>query len=127
MSIIKTNFSCPNEHQLGNASTDRIIFNLEMCAIRDYTKVLNEIFSGKPSVKQSFSETFKHFIFHSKSFLLILLICIGLIGNVSNLIVFSKKSMRKTSTFKFLLYLSALDLKFFSLILTVIFIVFIKD
>ena len=41
---------------------------------------------------------------------LILLAFIGVLGNILNLVVFGKKSMRKLSTFRFLLYLSASDL-----------------
>ena len=38
------------------------------------------------------------------------LISIGIIGNAINIKVFSHKSMRKNSTFKFLFYLSIIDL-----------------
>ena len=42
--------------------------------------------------------------------ILFLIICIGLFGNILNLIVFSQKSMRKSSTFRFLIYLSIIDM-----------------
>ena len=38
------------------------------------------------------------------------IIVVGVIGNILNLIVFGKETMRKTSTFRFLFYLSAFDL-----------------
>jgi hypothetical protein len=38
------------------------------------------------------------------------IIVVGIVGNIINLIVFSKRSMRQTSTFRFLFYLSAADL-----------------
>ena len=41
---------------------------------------------------------------------LIAVLFIGVLGNICNLIVFGKKKMRKWSTFRFLLYLSASDL-----------------
>ena len=44
------------------------------------------------------------------AFILFLIICIGLFGNILNLIVFSQKSMRKSSTFRFLIYLSIIDM-----------------
>ena len=42
--------------------------------------------------------------------LLIAVLFVGVLGNICNLIVFGKKKMRKWSTFRFLLYLSASDL-----------------
>lgn len=42
--------------------------------------------------------------------LLITIICIGTFGNILNIVIFSKKNMRLTSTFRFLLYLSISDL-----------------
>ena len=42
--------------------------------------------------------------------LFILIIITGIIGNVINIMVFSKKKMRKLATFRFLLYLSIIDL-----------------
>ena len=39
-----------------------------------------------------------------------MVICIGLIGNTLNIIVFGKKEMRKKSTFKLLFYLSIIDI-----------------
>lgn len=50
--------------------------------------------------------------FESKliSMLLSIIIIVGIIGNTLNIIVFSKKSMRQISTFRFLLYLSAADM-----------------
>lgn len=42
--------------------------------------------------------------------LLIIVIVIGILGNILNIIVFSKRNMRKKSTFRFLLYLSIADL-----------------
>jgi hypothetical protein len=41
---------------------------------------------------------------------LLVLIGVGLIGNTLSLIIFSKKSMRQVSTFRYLLYLSLFDL-----------------
>ena len=42
--------------------------------------------------------------------LLLAVIIIGIFGNLLNIIVFSHKSMRKNATFKYLLYLSIIDL-----------------
>jgi hypothetical protein len=42
--------------------------------------------------------------------ILFFIICIGILGNLLNLFVFGQKSMRKMSTFRFLLYLSLVDL-----------------
>ena len=42
--------------------------------------------------------------------ILFVIICIGIFGNLLNLCVFGQKSMRKMSTFRFLLYLSIVDL-----------------
>ena len=42
--------------------------------------------------------------------ILILLVSFGIMGNILNLIVFSRKKMRRLSTFHFLFYLSAADL-----------------
>ena len=39
-----------------------------------------------------------------------LIIVIGVFGNILNMFVFSRKSMRKNSTFRYLFYLSAIDL-----------------
>jgi hypothetical protein len=44
------------------------------------------------------------------SILLFIFICIGLVGNLLNLIIFCHKSMRKNSTFRYLFYLSVIDL-----------------
>ena len=44
------------------------------------------------------------------SIVLALIILIGIIGNLLNIIVFSDKTMRKTSTFRYLFYLSIIDL-----------------
>ena len=41
---------------------------------------------------------------------LIAILIIGVFGNILNLIVFGKKKMRKSSTFRFLFYLSCSDL-----------------
>jgi hypothetical protein len=38
------------------------------------------------------------------------ILVIGVLGNICNIIVFSKKTMRSTSTFRFLLYLSIVDM-----------------
>ena len=38
------------------------------------------------------------------------ILAIGVLGNICNIIVFSKKTMRSTSTFRFLLYLSIVDM-----------------
>jgi hypothetical protein len=46
----------------------------------------------------------------SISIALSIIIAIGVVGNIINMIVFSRKSMRTVSTFRFLLYLSAFDL-----------------
>jgi len=43
-------------------------------------------------------------------FVLATIILIGFFGNLLNLIVFSSKTMRKNSTFRYLFYLSAIDL-----------------
>ena len=43
-------------------------------------------------------------------FFLLLIIIIGLFGNIINLAVFKQKSMRKNSTFKYLFYLSIIDI-----------------
>lgn len=44
------------------------------------------------------------------SILLGCIIVLGVCANIVNIIVFSRKSMRKTSTFRFLFYLSIVDL-----------------
>lgn len=44
------------------------------------------------------------------SLLLFILIIVGLVGTVINIVVYSAKSMRQTSTFRYLLYLSVFDL-----------------
>lgn len=43
-------------------------------------------------------------------YLLPIIICIGIFGNILNMIVFNSKKMKKCSTFRFLLYLSIFDL-----------------
>jgi len=42
--------------------------------------------------------------------LLIMIIFVGIFGNVLNLLIFSKRKMRQVSTFRFLLYISMSDL-----------------
>ena len=42
--------------------------------------------------------------------LLIMIIFVGIFGNMLNLLIFSKKKMRQVSTFRFLLYISMSDL-----------------
>jgi predicted membrane channel-forming protein YqfA (hemolysin III family) len=42
--------------------------------------------------------------------LLSMIIVVGVIGNTINVVVFSRKTMRSTSTFRFLLYLSLFDM-----------------
>jgi hypothetical protein len=53
-------------------------------------------------------------IYYEKDFkqviALSIIICIGLFGNILNIVVFSQRSMRIISTFQFLLYLSFIDL-----------------
>ena len=44
------------------------------------------------------------------SFILLIIIVIGVFGNTMNIIIFSTKTMRKNSTFKYLFYLSIIDL-----------------
>ncbi len=53
--------------------------------------------------------------FHSNtnfliSIILLIIILVGVLGNLMNLIVFSSKTMRKNSIFQYLLYLSLIDL-----------------
>lgn len=45
-----------------------------------------------------------------KTIIMIIILLIGLIGNMLNLIVFTKKRMRQEPTFRFLLYLSIFDI-----------------
>ena len=56
-------------------------------------------------LQSSYKEIFKEM----KTYALILIVFFGLIGNLLNLIVFGTKSMRKISTFRFLFYLSLID------------------
>jgi hypothetical protein len=44
------------------------------------------------------------------SMICLLIMCVGLFGNILNLIVFSRRSMRKITTFRYLLYLSITDI-----------------
>ncbi len=44
------------------------------------------------------------------SIILIMVICIGLVGNTLNIIVFGRKEMRNKSTFRLLFYLSIIDI-----------------
>ena len=57
-----------------------------------------------------FNEEFNFINMKLITSLLITIICIGTIGNILNIVIFSKKNMRQTSTFRFLLYLSVSDL-----------------
>ena len=59
---------------------------------------------------KKYIETARDFL----SLLLILMIIFGILGNILNFIVFSRRSMRNTSTFRFLFYLTLAD--FFVLI-----------
>ena len=52
----------------------------------------------------------KKLITNLKTLMIITIITIGFIGNIINMSVFGKKSMRNNSTFRFLFYLSAADL-----------------
>jgi hypothetical protein len=49
-------------------------------------------------------------IFNFVMIYIIVIVIPGIIGSILNIVVFSKKSMRKVSTFRFLLYLSITDL-----------------
>ncbi len=51
-----------------------------------------------------------HETYKELAFILFLIICIGLFGNILNLLVFSQNSMRKSTTFRFLIYLSTIDI-----------------
>ena len=59
-----------------------------------------------PSNSLNISIESKLLIQKIKSIVLTIIICIGLIGNSLNLIIFGKKKMRKVTTFKYLFYLS---------------------
>ena len=52
----------------------------------------------------------KDMITNFKIIMLIIILSIGIIGNVLNMIVFSQKKMRQETTFRFLLYLSIFDI-----------------
>ena len=52
----------------------------------------------------------KSIITNVKTVILVVIVIIGIVGNLLNIVVFSKKCMRKESTFRFLLYLSVVDL-----------------
>lgn len=58
----------------------------------------------------SYLATYRHVFLNIKISLLLILIGIGLLGNTISVIVFSKKNMRQVSTFKYLLYLSLVDI-----------------
>ena len=53
---------------------------------------------------------YRHLFLNIKICLLLALIGVGLLGNSISVIVFSKKNMRRVSTFRYLLYLSLVDL-----------------
>jgi hypothetical protein len=44
-----------------------------------------------------------------------LIVCVGIVGNLINLIVFGNAKMRKSSVFRFLFYMSTIDLAILSM------------
>ena len=50
-----------------------------------------------------------NYVYKMLTFIPLVIIVIGIIGNLCNIIIFGKKTMRSTSTFRFLLYLSITD------------------
>ena len=78
--------------------------------LSEIIQLQQNIMNDSSSQSSAFSASSKKLIQNLKIFILLTIIVLGVIGNTLNLIVFSKNSMRKISTFRYLFYLSMSDL-----------------
>ena len=74
---------------------------------QDIKSIIDLIHKNQTNIR---NEKIKSIFYSVKTVILALIMAIGLLGNALNLIVLGKSNMRKVMTFRFLFYLSAVDL-----------------